>query len=166
LARATGTDATSLYRLLRTLASRGIFAEDSGHRFTLTDAALPLRTDAPGSVRAAVIVWGHPMQWLPWGKLLDSVRTGKPAFPSVFGVDHYEYLTTHAEDAAIFHAAMAGSQRHVHLAAALRHVDGTAYHRLSAVETVASSPRCSRLIPMRGACCSTNHMSSLPPVKY
>lgn len=118
LARATGTDATSLYRLLRTLASCGIFAEDLGHRFTLTDAALPLRTDAPGSVRAALIVWGHPMQWLPWGKLLDSVRTGKPAFPSVFGVDHYEYLTTHAEDAAIFHAAMAGSQRHVHLAAA------------------------------------------------
>jgi hypothetical protein len=40
LARATGTDEASLYRLLRTLASRGVFAESPGHRFSLTDAGV------------------------------------------------------------------------------------------------------------------------------
>jgi DNA-binding IclR family transcriptional regulator len=42
LARLTGADGTSLYRLLRALASRGIFAEVPDGRFALTDAATPL----------------------------------------------------------------------------------------------------------------------------
>jgi predicted O-methyltransferase YrrM len=118
LAHATGTDEASLYRLLRALASRGVFAEGPDHRFSLTDAAVPLVSDLPGSVRAHLIVWGHPMQWLPWGRLLDSVRTGKPVFAQVFGMDHYDYLATHAEDAAIFRAAMAAQQAHNEVAAA------------------------------------------------
>jgi len=118
LARATGTDEASLYRLLRTLASRGVFAESPGHRFSLTDAGVPLLSDLPGSIRAHLILWGHPMQWLPWGRLIDSVRTGKPVFTQVFGMDHYDYLATHAEDAAMFRAAMAAHQGHDEITAA------------------------------------------------
>jgi predicted O-methyltransferase YrrM len=58
------------------------------------------------------------MQWLPWGRLLDSVRAGKPAFPQVFGVDFYEYLLSHPDDAATFRAAMAAHQNHNQLTAA------------------------------------------------
>jgi hypothetical protein len=49
LARATGTHAPSLYRLLRTLASVGVFTEDADHRFALTPLGAALRSDAPGA---------------------------------------------------------------------------------------------------------------------
>src|SRR5689334_1658234 len=49
LAKATGTHAPSLYRLLRALAGLGIFAEDEQGRFTLTPRADLLRSGVPGS---------------------------------------------------------------------------------------------------------------------
>src|SRR5919199_6846000 len=51
LAEATGAHAPTLYRLLRALASVGIFIETDG-RFGLTPLAEYLRTDTPGSLRA------------------------------------------------------------------------------------------------------------------
>src|SRR3954471_13444640 len=49
LAAATGTHARSLYRLLRTLASVGIFSEDEEGRFSQTPLSEALRKDVPGS---------------------------------------------------------------------------------------------------------------------
>jgi predicted transcriptional regulator len=54
LAKATGSHEPSLYRILRALASAGIFAEDELGRFALTPLAATLRTDVPGSLRAWV----------------------------------------------------------------------------------------------------------------
>ena len=51
LSAATGVDAHSLYRVLRALASRGLFREDDNQRFSLTPLAEPLRGDAPQSIR-------------------------------------------------------------------------------------------------------------------
>ena len=50
-AQATGTHAPSLYRLLRGLASLGVFSEGEGGRFSLTPLAELLRADVPGSRR-------------------------------------------------------------------------------------------------------------------
>src|SRR5512143_1857421 len=50
LAETTGTHAPSLYRLLRALASFGVFAEDDRGRFGLTPLAEPLRTGVPDSL--------------------------------------------------------------------------------------------------------------------
>jgi len=47
LAAATTTHPDSLHRLLRALASLGIFAETEDGRFTLTDLAQCLRSEAP-----------------------------------------------------------------------------------------------------------------------
>ena len=113
LAQAVGAHADSLYRVLRTLASRGVFVEHPDRRYGLNDMSLPLRSDVPGSVRAYLILWGHPMQWLPWGRLIDSVCDGTPVFNEVFGASHYAYLESHPEDAAVFRAAMAGIPAHV-----------------------------------------------------
>jgi DNA-binding IclR family transcriptional regulator len=85
LAEATGTDASALYRLLRALASIGVFVEtDDG--FCLTPLALHLRSGVPGSVRAWAMHIGQPYFWQSWGHLLESVRTGEPAFPSLYGM--------------------------------------------------------------------------------
>ena len=61
LATRVGVHAPSLYRVLRALASCGVFAETTGGRFKLTPLAATLRSDAPGSLRdfAEMMVEGH-----------------------------------------------------------------------------------------------------------
>lgn len=112
LAEATGTHAPSLLRLLRALASIGVFAEDDRQRFRLTPLAEPLRSDAPHSVRSSLRFLGDPVLFVPWGQLLQSVRTGGPAFDSVFGTGMYDYLAQHPAAAEVFNAGMAGQPRH------------------------------------------------------
>jgi hypothetical protein len=105
LAAATGSRAPSLYRLLRALASVGIFVEADG-RFDLTPLAEYLRSDVPGSVRAWAIMIGRPYAWSTWSSLWESVATGEPAFPALHGMSAWEYRAAHPEEGAIFDAAM------------------------------------------------------------
>jgi O-methyltransferase domain/Dimerisation domain len=105
LAEATGTHAPTLRRLLRALASMGIFTEVDG-RYGLTPLAEHLRTDAPGSVRAWAMNIGLLSHWTSWGHLLESVRTGEPAFPQLYGTTMWDYRAGRPEENAIFNAAM------------------------------------------------------------
>ena len=110
LAEATGTHAPTLYRLLRALASVGVFAESNEHdgRFDLTPLAEYLRSDARGSVRAWAVQIGQPYYWTSWAHLLDSVKTGEPAFPKLHGTSVWEYRADRPEERAIFDTAMTG----------------------------------------------------------
>jgi hypothetical protein len=112
LAAATGTDADTLYRLLRALASIGVFHEDEGRRFSLTELGDPLRTGAPESIAAWTVFAGEASNRESWGALIDSVRTGENAFRLVYGVDVWEYRAQHPEVGASFDRAMTG---HSHL---------------------------------------------------
>lgn len=107
LAVATQTNALSLYRLLRALASLGIFAEDAAGRFRLTPLAEGLRSDVPGSLRALAIVRGE-WQYEAWGQLLHSIRTGQSAFEKLYGQPLFDYLAEHPEHGKLFDAAMTG----------------------------------------------------------
>ena len=51
LATASGVHAPALYRVLRALASVGVFAETKGGRFKLTPLAATLQTGVPASMR-------------------------------------------------------------------------------------------------------------------
>jgi hypothetical protein len=106
LAERTGTHAPTLYRLLRLLASVGVFAEDDAGRFGLTPLAECLRSEAPGSQRAWAIMVCGPSFWSSWGELRHSVRTGETAFPKVHGMTNWEYRARHPEEGAVFDAAM------------------------------------------------------------
>ncbi len=79
LAEATGARADTLHRLLRALASRGVFAETADGRFALTPVAEGLRSAAPGSLRAYAVLLGEDWLWRAWGQLSHSVRTGQSA---------------------------------------------------------------------------------------
>jgi hypothetical protein len=107
LADATGTNPDALYRLLRALASVGIFAEREGRQFSLTPLAEPLRSDVAGSKRALALMSGDE-QFRAWAEIEYSMRTGKTAFDKVFGKPIFDYLADHPEKAAIFDAAMVG----------------------------------------------------------
>jgi hypothetical protein len=107
LARATGTHAPSLYRLLRLLASEGIFRELPGRCFALTPSAELLRDDIPNSLRPIALMEGGTWIWQSWSELLHSVRTGRPGFARVHGAAFFDYLIQHPREAAIFNRAMA-----------------------------------------------------------
>jgi SAM-dependent methyltransferase len=108
LAKATGTHPPSLHRLMRLLASAGIFAEQEGGRFALTPVGACMRTGVPGSYLPAVLFVAGPTPiHHMWNDLLYSVETGKPAFDHLFGAGPFEYFAKHPEDSAIFNAAMA-----------------------------------------------------------
>ncbi|HEX8142868.1 MAG TPA: methyltransferase [Pyrinomonadaceae bacterium] len=105
LARATGTHAPTLYRLLRALAGLGLFLEDEQGRFTLTPLSNTLQT-GPGSVRAMILHLGEQPSWLAWGDLLRSVQTGETAFPRVNGMEVFPFYAAHPESQEPFNHAM------------------------------------------------------------
>ena len=108
LAEATGTHARSLYRMLRALASHGIFSEDADGRFSLTALADPLRSDAPDSIHNWALFVGSEAELQSWAHLSYSVRTGKPAFEHIFGKGWFDYLDEQPEMARIFNHLMTG----------------------------------------------------------
>jgi O-methyltransferase domain/Dimerisation domain len=107
LAQATGTDASALYRLMRTLTSSGVFAEDNQQRFTLTPIGATLQTDVPGSLRAWVLMQLGEEHYQAWGQLMHTVRTGQMAFDHAFGMGVWKYQAQHPEHAKIVDEAMA-----------------------------------------------------------
>ena len=102
LARATGAHDDALYRVLRTLAGFGIFAEDENRTFRLTPSAEYLRSDVPGSLRTTAEVVGEDWMWRAWGGLLQSVTSGETAFDREYGESTWEWFATHDAAAALF----------------------------------------------------------------
>jgi ubiquinone/menaquinone biosynthesis C-methylase UbiE len=107
LAGATATNPDALHRLLRALASVGIFAEGESRRFSLTPLAEPLRSDVAGSKRALALMMGDE-QFRAWAEIEYSIRTGKIAFDKAYGKPVFDYLAEHPDKARIFDAAMVG----------------------------------------------------------
>jgi hypothetical protein len=106
LATATGTDAPSLYRLLRALASVGIFTEGAPGQFSTTPLATFLQRDVPGSVRDAAIMMGDREHYNSWGNILHAVQTGQSGFENLFGMDIFAYYAQNPGSAEVFDRAM------------------------------------------------------------
>jgi SAM-dependent methyltransferase len=106
LAKAVGADPRALYRVLRLLASIGVFAEVAPGSFGLTPLGATLTSDAPDSVRNFAITETAPGHWLPWGRLEESVCTGQPMARAALGMELFEWYAHNPEEAAYFNAAM------------------------------------------------------------
>ncbi len=103
LAQATATNSRALYRLLRTLASIGIFAEEQGY-FVLTPLAECLLDP---STKAMATMRGE-CQYRAWGELLYSVQSGQSAFEKVYGKPIFDFLSENRETGNLFDQAMTG----------------------------------------------------------
>jgi hypothetical protein len=114
LAAAVGAHAGTLYRVLRALATVGVFREEDGRRFALTPVSECLRSDADEPVGGWAAMVGRPYVWGAWGGLLDAVRTGENPFEALHGVDAWTYRTEHPEEGAIFDRAMSDLTRRTH----------------------------------------------------
>jgi hypothetical protein len=112
LARATRTDPDALRRLLRMLAAHGVFAERQDGSFEQTEVSGLLCADAPGSLRAILLMYGGDVWRASWDRMLHSIRTGETAFSKVHDAELFEYMKRDGEFAATFNRAMTeGSAR-------------------------------------------------------
>src|SRR5262249_17483827 len=84
LAATSGADSTALSRLLKFLASIGIFSQDAMGKFQPTALSDTLRLDHPQSVRGAAIAFGSTFIWEAFNHILAAVVTGRPAFDNAF----------------------------------------------------------------------------------
>jgi hypothetical protein len=100
---------SALYRVLRALASRGIFEETAPRSFANNPTSSYLRSGVPGSMRSMVIFWGTENYFRPFGEILYSVQTGEPARSKVLGMDGWEFLQQNPALARIFDDAMTDS---------------------------------------------------------
>ena len=105
LARATGTQPAPLFRLMRVLASVGVFAEEGERRYRLTPLSELLQT-GPQAMRPMLIHLCEGPSWGAWGELLHSVETGETAFPHANGAEVFPFYAEHTESAEPFNAAM------------------------------------------------------------
>ncbi|WP_306211105.1 methyltransferase [Actinoplanes sp. RD1] len=107
LAAATGATEAGLHRVLRLLATRGIFTEAAPGVFALTPPAAALTTDAPHPVRAAVLMMTDPAMWRSAGEVAESTLDGKPAFDRIFGAPLFDHYARNPEAVAAFNDGMA-----------------------------------------------------------
>ena len=105
IARRVKAHEDSLYRVLRALASSGVFSEEPGRRFALNPMAR-LLISQPGSLRVTAEVTGEPWYWRPFGEMLHTVRTGETAFDHLYGKHTWEWFGENPEPTALFDAYM------------------------------------------------------------
>jgi hypothetical protein len=111
LATAANADPKALYRLMRALAGAGLFHEEDGSRFSLTELGSGLRSDRPDALAGWALFVGVPSHWQAWGNLLHSVQTGDNAFRHVHGTDPWTFRSRDPELSAVFDRAMTSLAR-------------------------------------------------------
>jgi hypothetical protein len=105
IAKAVGAHPGALHRVLRALASVGVFAEGAPREFALTPVGELLKS-GPGSSRPMAIFLGEPYHSKAHADLYESVRTGQPAFERVHGMNAFEFFTKEPAAAKTFDEAM------------------------------------------------------------
>lgn len=108
LAGDVGAEPMALYRILRALASRGVFfeqGEESGV-FELSSSANLLRSDIAGSRREFAAMHGAPWMWDAIGYAHRTVENGAPAFRDRYEMGIFEYFQEVPEEGAEFYEGM------------------------------------------------------------
>ena len=100
-------DSATLQRIMRALASLGVFAKDSLDRYRLTPLAHTLRSDHPESLRDFALMMVDGDAWKAWGALDHAAASGESPFEHVHGLRPFPYMQAHPEKEAMFSASMA-----------------------------------------------------------
>lgn len=107
LAREAGVDADVLHRVLRALASDGIFEEKAPGTFASNAGSEPL-------LKAGWAAFAHlfgDLFYKAVADLDDAARTGAATFRDSFGADFWPWLAEHPDERAVFDRAMSGGKR-------------------------------------------------------
>lgn len=108
LADLTATHPDSLYRVLRMLASHGIFSELKGRQFKSTSLSVPLQDD---QIRYLILIHLNRNQFRIFGDLMYSVRTGETVKKEHSGRALFEHIGDDEQKNGWFNKAMSSASK-------------------------------------------------------
>jgi hypothetical protein len=103
-----GVNADALYRVLRMLASVGVFEETSPRHFANNAASNTIRTGIPGSLYDMGLWMTDPFHLRVYADAMHSITTGQPAVEKTVGMPVFDYFRSNPELSEIFNNAMTG----------------------------------------------------------
>jgi O-methyltransferase len=106
LARVLSVHEDALYRLLRFLSGQGVFTETSARAFSNNPLSATMRADAPHSVRPVLLFRATDFYLAAFNHLTYCIETAKPSREKVFGMNGFEYLRHHPDEAQLFDNSM------------------------------------------------------------
>jgi Dimerisation domain len=113
LAKEIGCDPEATHRLLRASASVDVVSAIPDGRFGLAPLGEKLRSNVPGSMRESAIALTKSGHWLPWGRLVESVRQGVRQTPATLGRELFEFYAENPEEGSAFTGAMSNLSKAV-----------------------------------------------------
>jgi hypothetical protein len=108
LARMTGTHEGALYRVMRMLASHGIFKETRNNRFASTRLSKSLQDD---QIRYLILLHLTPKHFNMFGEIMTSVRTGKNVSVELEGSALFAHIAGDETRNEWFNRAMTAATR-------------------------------------------------------
>lgn len=106
LAEESGANADSLLRIMRTLASEGIFKAKGKEEFATNRLGKQLQSDLEDSmcafIKAAGANWANDV----WNDVLKTAKTGKDYYENTYGENIFEWLKNNPEAQKVFDVGM------------------------------------------------------------
>ena len=109
IAAKAGAHAPSLYRVMRMLASFGVFKEGPQHHFALTPVGGLLKTGVPGSLRYMAMMFGEEFSTRAYEHIAECLRSGGDGVTEAYGKPIWEVLAERPEQCETFQQAMTNS---------------------------------------------------------
>ena len=105
LAKYVQCDEQNLYRIMRMLASEGVFREMPGRVFSNGPLGDLLAESDPQSLHSLTQFYSQEIHQ-SWDQLQDCLKTGKPAFDLTYGEAVFPYFQKHPKSGVLFVNAM------------------------------------------------------------
>jgi O-methyltransferase domain len=109
IAAKAGADQASLYRVMRMLASFGVFKEEPERKFALTPVGMLLKSNAPGSLRSMAMMFGEEFSTRAYEHIAECIRTGGDGVTEAYGKHIWEVLAERPRQCETFQQAMTNS---------------------------------------------------------
>jgi hypothetical protein len=106
LASVASVNEDILYRVLRALASVGVFVEPEPRVFANSSFSEVLRTDAPGSMWPMILWMCDPFHFDVYRDIMPTLKDGKPGIEHVFKKPAFDVIFSNEELAQVFNNAM------------------------------------------------------------
>lgn len=108
IARKTEQNADAMHRMMRALATMGVFALDANGRFTNNFRSEGLRSGRPGAMREFIEYFGTRANVDAWNAFDETLATGENGFGLEHGTSVWDWFDQHPGERDLFATAMMG----------------------------------------------------------
>lgn len=108
IAGKTGQNADVMHRMMRALATQGVFALDARGRFTNNFRSEGLRSSRPGAMREFIEYFATRSNVDAWNAFDETLRDGKNGFGREHGMSVWDWFDAHPGERELFATAMMG----------------------------------------------------------